>query len=956
MQVKILGPIAVQNADADLALGGAKQRAVLAMLAVNHGRVVPTEELIEAVWGDELPSNPANTLQYQVAQLRKIVEVDASKPQYVITRSPGYFLDAHTTSVDASRFDGLTIDARTAFENGNTVDAADLIDEALSLWRGPALSDFRYEEFAQGEAVRLDGARLAAEELRIDIALSDGRHDEEVPRLAQLTIEHPLREGLWIRQMTALYRNGQQTEALRAYQKARRALAEIGVEPSEELRELEQRILDRDPGLDAPRRRSARTPNNLPNQLNELIGRDQAVMDALERMETSRLVTLSGPGGSGKTRLAIEVARRSLDRFGGGVWFVPLDQVDESSLVPAFVGRTIGIRENPDTNVVDNLVNAFATQPVLLVLDNAEHITDAVADLAASLLARTEELRVIATSQAVLGIQSEVVFAVDPLTLPGATSSIYDRFEDIDAVALFLERTAAAGTAIDDWDDDEYAAAANIVAALDGMPLAIELAAARTRSMSLSEIADGLSDRFALLSGGPRDAPPRQRTLAGTMEWSVGLLQPDQQSALRRLSVCAGDFDTAAAAAIAGVPTATMHEMLDVFVDRSLVRRTRDVAGAARFGMLETLRHYGVQSLTAAELVDARDAHLHVYTLIAEDGAAGICGSDQLTWLSRIDAESPNLSAALAWSLESGDLDHGMRIGRDLGRYWDWKGRLKEATEWLARLTDADTANRPGGVSVLAWRSFLAWEFGETDAAQDLANAALAAASITEDPVDRGIALSTQALVARSKGHLTTAEELCDEIIRLGDAHGDKWMAAWAASALGTIALAAGNTATAREHGYDTIARFEAMGDRRGAGWGLTTLAQCDFIDGDLESAQAHAGHALAESSRVFDDRNVSWVLEILAEIAHAQHKYERAAQLWGAARPLRESRGLTTSISHQDNPIDLEQSLRSRLANAYDELFATGFANPQLVIDDELAHLTDRSNSTNDGVSAQIS
>jgi len=488
------------------------------------------------------------------------------------------------------------------------------------------------------------------------------------------------------------------------------------------------------------------------------------------------------------------------------------------------------------------------------------------------------------------------------------------------------------------------------------MPLAIELAAARTRSMSLDEIADGLNDRFALLSGGPRDAPPRQRTLTGTMEWSVGLLQPDQRSALRRLSVCAGDFDTAAAAVIAGLPPETMREMLGIFVDRSLVRRTRDVGGAARFGMLETLRHYGIESLPATELVDARNAHLDEYTRVAEGGAAGICGPDQMTWLARIDAESPNLSAALAWSLESGDLDRGMRLGRDLGRYWDWKGQLKEATEWLARLTDADTANRPGRVSVLAWRSFLAWEFGETEVAQDLANAAFAAASITEDPVDRGIALSTQALVARSKGDLTTAEELCHEIISLGDTHGDKWMAAWAASALGTISLAAGDTVAAKTHGYDTIARFEAMGDRRGAGWGLTTLAQCDFLDGDLESALAHARHALAASLRATDDRNVSWVLEILAEIAHAEQQHERAAQLWGAARPLRESRGLTTSISHQDNPIDLEQSLRSRLANAYDELFAAGFADPQLVIDDELAHLTDRSNSTYDGVSAQIS
>jgi len=953
MQVKILGPIAVHGIDAELVLGGAKQRAVLAVLAVNHGQVVSSDELIEAVWGERLPSNPANTLHYQIAQLRRIIEVDPSKPRRLITRSPGYVLDSTETSIDASRFDALTAAARTAFAAGDPDGATDLIGEALSLWRGPALTDVRYEEFAQTEAVRLDDARLAAEELRIDIALSDGRHDDELPRLTQLTSEYPLREGLWIRQMTALYRSGQQTEALRAYQEARQALGETGVEPSGRLRVLEQQILDQDPGLDAPTRHTTRTPNNLPNQPNALIGRDQAVASVLDRMQTSRLVTLSGPGGSGKTRLSIEVARQSTDHFSGGVWFVPLDEIDEPSLVPAFVGRTIGIRENPDISVIDNLVNSFGSRRVLLVLDNAEHVTDAVADLAASLIAGTGELTVITTSQAILGIQGETVFSVHPLTLPGSTGSIFDRFEDVDSVALFVDRATAAGTATDGWDDDAYAAAANIVAALDGMPLAIELAAARTRSMSLSEIAEGLHDRFALLSRGPRDAPLRQRTLTGAMEWSVGLLEPHQQEALRRLSVCAGDFDTRAAAAIAGMPPKKMRETLGVFVDQSLVRRTRDVAGASRFGMLETLRHYGIKWLTPTELRDARNAHLRVYTEVAEHGAAGICGPDQMTWLARIDAESPNLSAALAWSLESGNLHHGMHLGRDLGRYWDWKGQLKEATEWLARLTDADTLGRSGRVSVLAWRSYLAWEFGETESAQELADAASAAASITEDPLDHCIAFSTQALVARSKGDLTTAEQHCHEVISLGDAHGGTWMAAWAASTLGTIALAAGETVAARKHGHDTITRFVAVGDRRGAAWGITTLAQSDFIDGDLDSAVSHARHALRDSSQLSDNRNVSWVLEILAEIAHARHQYERATQLWGAARPMRENRGLTTSISHQDDPIDLEQSLRDELGGVYDKLFATALADPQAIVNRELAQLGDR--GENDGMSTRF-
>ncbi len=938
MQVRILGPIEVAIDNKPVALGGAKQRSVLGVLAIRHGQVVSSDELIEEIWGDRLPSNPLNTLQYQIAQLRKLIEDDPSNPQFLVTRSPGYLLDPGMTSLDASSFDTLVRDARTALAEGDDVLAAEFVDEALTLWRGPALADFRYEDFAQSYAASLDDARLAAEELRIDISLSSGHHTEAIPRLTQLVSEHPLREGLWAQQMVALYRDGQQTEALRAYQNARSALGDVGIDPSTELRTLEQQIIEQDPALDGPQQPAVPTQNNLPSAPNSLVGRDQAVTDILSTLASSRLVTLSGPGGSGKTRLAIEAAEQSLERFDGGVWFVPLDQIEEPLLVPAFVGRTVGMKERPDVDVADNIAATLGVRPVLLVLDNAEHIVDATAELTASLLTKCPNLVVLVTSQALLDVHGETVFNVEPLSLPGNTSSIFDRLEDVDAVSLFIERTVAAGTTPEEWDDESYAAAANIVAALDGMPLAIELAAARTRSMSLREIADGLNDRFDLLSRGPRDAPPRQRTLIGAMEWSVGLLTPTQQSALSRLSVCTGDFDAATATSITAMPPQEVRDTLSVLVDRSLLRRTDDVAGVARFAMLETLRHYGVESMTSSDLSDARNAHLQAFASFVEQAAEGICGPDQMTWLTRINADYANIRAALAWSLESGNLDAGMLLGGRLGRYWDWTGRLKEADEWLTRLSEADKKERPGRASVLAWRSYLAWEFGETESARQLSDAAQVAALSSDDPLERGNVLSPKALIARSTGDLESARRASMEIISLGDEFGGEWMAAWAASALATIALAAGDASVAEAHARDTITRFERLGDRRGTGWGLVACAQADLAQGELVAARDHARLALSASFDTQDDRNVSWVLELLAEIAHAQRQYEQSAQYWGAARPLREDRGLTTSISHQDDPIDLELSLRSHLGDSYDSLFTEAAADPQSIVDEELA------------------
>jgi predicted ATPase/DNA-binding SARP family transcriptional activator len=940
MQIRILGPIEVATASGTLELGGPKQRTVLAVLALHHDEVVSRDVLIEAVWGDRLPANPANTLQYQVAQLRKILELDPSAPIHLLTRSEGYVLDANATTLDATEFARRVVVARSAFDSGELDSAATAIDEALALWRGPALGEFRYEEFAQADAVRLDDERLAADELRIDIALAQGRHSEVVPTLSQLTIEHPTREGLWARRMTALYRDGRQTDALRVYQQAREALADIGIEPSVALKRLEQQILDQDPDLVQRDTQTRRRPvtGNLPAPPNRLIGRDDEIEAVTERLARHRLVTLIGTGGAGKTRLALEVARSTEDLYADGSWLARLDLLDTPDLLASLVGQTLGMRENPELDIIDSLANHLDGREILIVLDNCEHLVDAVAAFVSDLLERCSGARVLVTSQVTLDVQGESVFDVHPLTLPGESGSIYDRLDEVASVALFLDRARPASGPGELWTDEELVAVANIVAALDGVPLAVELAAARTRSMSLDEIALGLADPAAILTTGHRTAPARQQSLAGVVEWSLQLLDPGQRSNLIRLSVFVGGFDTEAAASVLGSSAIETRELMGRLVDRSLLQRMNDVEGAARYRMLETLRRYCSDQLGTAELASTRNAHLDTFSRFTEVACHGIFRHDQLVWLARLDAEYENIRAALAWSLDGGSLEVGLQIGASLGRWWDWKGLLTEASEWLGRLSDATTVPLPGLSPVLAWHAYLLWEFGDMARATSLIQRAAEAAEAVGGPEEPLTMLSVRALIARSRGDLETARRDCEELAASGRTTRDPWAEAWAHSALATIGLAEDDPEAATREAELAIEMFHELGDVRGVGWGLVSMAHAAFEEGDIDRADQLARDALAASTKTMDYRSTSWILELLAEITIERGDDERAAVLWGAAHPLLRQRGLTSSASKRDDLGDVEAKLRKDLGDAFDGLFAIGASDPDLVVSEELA------------------
>ena len=651
-------------------------------------------------------------------------------------------------------------------------------------------------------------------------------------------------------------------------------------------------------------------------------------------------MTLIGPGGAGKTRLAIAVGRALLDRYPGGIWFLPLDTLEDGSLLPAAIGRIVGMRENPDQPVVATLVDHLGSKKTLLVLDNCEHLIEAVATFVRDMMARCDRLSVLATSQVTLESAGEVVVTVTPLAIPGQTVSIYDPISEIHGVALFLERARDAGAGVEDWDDAALAAVANVLSALDGMPLALELAAARTRSMSLDEIARGLDDRFAILSHGPRTAPTRQRSLRAAVEWSLNLLEDRQRTLIAKLAVFAGGFDAEDAGAVAGESPLAIRGDLAALVDRSLLTRSGDVAGSARFAMLESLRQYGTIELGPDRLASSRDAHLEHFTEFTSKADIGIRSSDQVSWLHRIDAAYANIRTALGWSLDGGSLETGIRLAARTGRYWEWRGLLKEGAAWTERLTATAGAPIPGLPTIQAERSFIAWECGDLEEARRASDLAIDSARKLNDPLEIAVALSSRVLISRSSGDMETARSEGVALRRAAGGADDPWFVAWAESALATVALAANDLDAAESHTHRSRLLFAELGDRRGESWGLISLAQICLGHGDADAAELNARSALEAASATEDDRSMLWALEILADTAQRRGEPQRSARLWGAAHPLRESRGLAESVSKLSVPTDLGTLLGDELGELFEKIVESGRRDPDAAIAEELRAL----------------
>jgi predicted ATPase/DNA-binding SARP family transcriptional activator len=635
VQIALLGPLEVRTDSGPPAeVGGARLRALLILLALDAGRVATTQRLIEGVWGAAPPLGAANALQALVSRLRRAV------PDLPVESHPaGYRLAIPPDQVDVARFERLAGAGQAALPHDPAA-AAGLLREALGLWRGAALADVADADFARAPAARLTELRLSTIEDRIEAELKLGASGADVlAELEELAAEHPLRERLVALLVRALYAAGRPADALAAYERARNLLADqLGVDPSPALAALHVAILRGDPDLvPAPVPTPDATPRtNLRAALTSFVGREEDVVRVGKLVSESRLTTLIGPGGAGKTRLAVESARTRLDQMPDGVWLVELAPVTDGSEVPWSVLTALGLREQallaPRSRTLspaepneargvgeplDRLVGALADKRLLLVLDNCEHLIDAAAATVDRLLGACPGVRVLATSREPLRITGENLWPVEPLAMPPADAPARE-VTCYPSVRLFADRAAAVrpGFAV---DDQTVAPVVRICRALDGMPLAIELAAARLRSMTPEQVATRLDDRFRLLTGGSRTALPRHQTLRAVVDWSWELLDEAERALLRRLAVFAGGATAEAAEQVCAGPVAAadVFDLLTVLVDKSLVVAVGD--GRPRYRLLETIRAYGLERLAeAGEAEQVRRLHAEHFLALAE--------------------------------------------------------------------------------------------------------------------------------------------------------------------------------------------------------------------------------------------------------------------------------------------------------------------------------------------------
>jgi predicted ATPase/DNA-binding SARP family transcriptional activator len=669
MRVGLLGGLEVFDDDGrEVVVTGAKLRALLALLALHAGRVVPTEQIVDALWGENPPAAVRNGLQGLASKLRRAL----GSGDLVVMRGGGYALELPPGAVDVHRYEELVAAGRAAATDDPNRAAARLA-EADSLWRGEALADFTYEEFASPAIARLSELRVAVVEEQLDLELALGRHHGVIVQLEALVHAHPLRERLRGLLMLALYRAGRQAEALRVFQEGRRILGdELGLEPSHELRQLESAILTQDRSLDAPEgadraagggstRRSM-----IPAALTPLVGRDRELRELVQLVDTERFVTLVGPGGVGKTRLAVEVARAAAEGLEFGGCLVELAPVGDPAGVTAAIATALDL---PDPS---RLADLIGDREMLVLLDNCEHVIAAAASVAEDLLRRCPALRVVATSREGLRVGGESIWPVPPLAAA-------------DAVSLFVARAHAAGGS-PNAADEHLGMIADICARLDGLPLAIELAAARTRAFPIAQISSRLNDRFRLLTGGSRTALPRQQTMRAVVDWSYELLFDDEQRVFERLSVFPGGCDLATAEAVCAdetIAAADLADHLHALVDKSLVVAVPKGDGV-RFVQLQTLSHYGREKLTErGDAVRTRDAMAKHYAELCAESAAAFRGDSQRAWLTAIDREHDNLRAALDWAIARDDANTALTIAG--GASWPhWlRGTVIEGKRWL---------------------------------------------------------------------------------------------------------------------------------------------------------------------------------------------------------------------------------------------------------------------------------
>jgi predicted ATPase/DNA-binding SARP family transcriptional activator len=860
VDIRILGPIEASSNGAGVALPTMPRR-LLAALATRAGETCSSDFLIDALWGESAPRSAAKLLQVYVSQLRKAF----GSPGSIRTRSGGYALELGEASLDSRRFEGLLERGIDALRAGNPALAASQLSHALALWGGRAYGEFAYEEFARTEAERLEELRLVAVEHRLEAELRLGRHEDVLPELQSLAAGHPLREHLQAQTMLALYRSGRQTEALEHYSSVRARLRdELGLEPASELRELQRQILQQDPVLAGPASTEAAL-TNLPTAPNTLVGRQRELTEVGELLarDEVRLLVLTGAGGSGKTRLALEAARTAAPAFANGAAFVELAPLHDSALVPAAIARVLAVEEAPGERMLTRLTTALRARQLLLVLDNAEHLRDGAA-IYSEILAHAPHVTLLLTSRAVLHLSGERVYPVQPLAHGSA-------------VELFLQRAHDADHRFEpDLADEE--AISRICTRLDGLPLAIELAAARTRLLRPTKLLERLEPRLPLLTGGVRDLPARQQTLRATIEWSFHQLSPDQAQLAASLGVFVGSFDLEEAISICEADL----DALTALLEQSLLSRTRE----GRFAYLETIREFAVELLAAsprAEKIHRR--HLTYFLQLAQDAniAAGRRPGPERLDIAAVAQD--NLRGALAWAVASGSIALGLELAIAMERFWVTRDP-SEGIRWFKALLgrpEAETVSPVVRANALRAYGGAADMLGCDEAAERLYEQSLGLFEQLGDEHGRAILLHRLGISAMRRGDLKHARKLVETSDAIHQRADDQWGRTQTIGTLGAIARDAGDDRRAYELIELSARMAREVGIRWWEGGMLAELANLSLKASHLDDAELRAREALEHAAKIGDRAGIVFGIGLLAGVAAEQGQRERAEYLWRA-------------------------------------------------------------------------
>jgi predicted ATPase/DNA-binding SARP family transcriptional activator len=881
-EFRVLGPVEAVRAGQSVRLGGRRQRWLLALLLVEPGRAISSDRLIDELWQGEPPRGAGGTLRVYVSRLRSALGENT-----LFARPPGYVLDIEAELVDAWRFERLYREGRDALARGAAGLAANRLGAALALWHGPAFADVRDGGVVADEARRLDELRLVALEERIDSELSLGGHASLVAELERLVAEHPHRERLWRQLVLALYHSERQVEALAAYRRARTLLSEeFGLDPSEELQALQLAVLRQElvPASSALER------HNLPAQLTSIVGREHELEDIAELLRTHRLVTLTGVGGAGKTRLALEAATRQIGAWTGGVWLADLTAHADPRTTASTVAGVLGVRERLDVSALDGLVEHLRNEELLILLDNCEHLAGACGELVHEILRASPSVRVLATSRIPLGAPGEVDYAVDPLPTP--TDDLpADEVARFASVRLFLERGRAvrrdlAATAT------EMTTVARICRELDGLPLAIELAAARAKALSVDDIAGRLDDRFRFLRSWRRLAAPRHQTLRATIDWSYGLLEANERELLAALSVFAGGFTLDSVAAIgADGDLSRAEELVSRLVESSLVvAGTRN--GATRYRLLETIREYAAERLDSPskrdELHRSHAEHfLEVVENVPIEDPVG-----KVEALAIRDQERDNLHAAMRWTLAAGS-DLAVPLAAALWRYWLIRGYRRQGLEWLEQaLTLPTSAPSPPQADALAGAALLARLLGDFARAGRFAQEGVTLGRTVGLPIALTASLNVLTTLAARADDFDRARGYCDQSVAVARAAGDVRLEAIALFILAEGLLHGGRYADARDVGGRAQGLARTVGDTEVIAVILARLGIAAAHERRLDEASEHLAEAVELARALGFPETAAWCCEGLALVAAELGDVVRAARLLGAGESLRRAGG----------------------------------------------------------------